>query len=61
MARFKAAGTPNRAPQRIQNVEAKLYWMALRLATDQTILVAEIRALHLELVQWMTNTDKKRP
>jgi hypothetical protein len=66
MARFKEAGAPNRAPQRIQNIERMLYVKALRLANgvpqnDVEREVAEMRALHLQLVQWMTNTEKATP
>lgn len=61
MAREKAAGPANRAPERIQNVERALYVKALRLANDEPTEVAEIHALHLKLVQWMTNTEERKP
>lgn len=56
-----AAGPTNKAPQRIQNIERMLYVKALRLANDEPTEVAEIRALHLQLVQWMTNTEQTPP
>ena len=61
MAREKAAGPKNRAPERIQNVERALYVKALRLANSEPTETAEIQALHLKLVQWMTNTENWHP
>ena len=61
MARFRAPGPKKRAPQRIQNVELRLYAKAIRLANNAPNEITEIHALHLKLVQWMTNTEKALP
>jgi len=60
MARFKATGPSNKAPQRIQNIERMMYVKALRLANGEPTETAELQYLHAQLVRWMTNTEKIR-
>jgi len=49
---------PSRAPQRIKDIERRLYVKALRLANDQPEEIKEITELHRQLFEWMNNDEK---